>query len=286
MEGWIKLHRSALDHWLFTEYRPLTRQEAWVKMLLTVNYEPSKVLIKGQLYDCQPGQCLLSLENWAKSFVWSIQQVRTFFKLLESDGMINTEGLQFTTRLTVCNWDVYQGIVTDKKQTKNKPTTNGQQATNKLLTTIKEEEEIKEVKEYKKLLLSEIVISDFPGINNEYFEIAKAFQELFKHNLEQSGASTKTIDAEKGTSIDDIRLIIETDKYNVEDLRSVFTYLKNEIPDKSGFAWKDNIFSTSKLRKQMDKLKIKINAKSRTNHNGAQRDLNELAGILQKHINP
>jgi len=143
MEGWIKLHRASLDHWLYTEYRPLTKREAWETILLTVNFEESKSLIKGQVYDCLPGQSLLSIENWSKKFVWSIQQVRTFFKLLELDGMISTEGLQYTTRLTVCNWDTYQTEITNQQQANNEPITNQQRAANEPLTTIKEREEYK-----------------------------------------------------------------------------------------------------------------------------------------------
>lgn len=139
MSGWIKIHRSFLDHWLCTEYRPLTRREAWETILFTVNFEPSKSLIKGQLYDCDRGQSLLSIQSWAEKFVWSIQQVRTFFKLLENDNMITLEGLQYTTRLTVCNYDIYQ----DKQQTANEPLTNRQQTANEPLTTIKEREELK-----------------------------------------------------------------------------------------------------------------------------------------------
>ena len=142
MEGWIKLHRSCLDHWLYTEYRPLTRREAWETILFTVNFEPSKLIIKGQLYLCDRGQSLLSLQSWAEKFVWSIQQVRTFFKLLENDQMISLEGLQYTTRLTVCNYAIYQ----DQQQTANTPLTDGQQTANTPLTTIKEEEELKKNK--------------------------------------------------------------------------------------------------------------------------------------------
>ena len=147
MEGWIKLHRSCLDHWLYTEYRPLTRREAWETILLTVNYEASKTLIKGQIYECNAGQSLLSLENWAKKFVWSVQQVRTFFKLLEADSMIKTEGLQYTTRLTICNWGEYQGVETDRQHAANTPLTDHQQTANTPLTTIEEREEDKEYKE-------------------------------------------------------------------------------------------------------------------------------------------
>jgi hypothetical protein len=146
-DGWIKLHRGCLDHWLYNEYRPLTKREAWETILLTVNYESNKTLIKGQLYDCKSGQSLLSLESWSKKFVWSLQQVRTFFKLLEADGMITIEGLQYTTRLTVCKWDTYQGITTDQQQTDNRPLTDQQQTANRPLTTIKERKERKERKE-------------------------------------------------------------------------------------------------------------------------------------------
>ncbi|NCC88495.1 MAG: hypothetical protein EOM05_11650, partial [Clostridia bacterium] len=135
MDGWIKLHRSSLNHWLYAEIRPLTKREAWETILLSVNYDYTRTLIRGKLYECAPGQSLLSLENWAKKFVWSVQQVRTFFKLLENDQMITTEGMQYTTRLTVCNWAIYQGYATDEQQTK-------QQTDNRPITTTKEREEL------------------------------------------------------------------------------------------------------------------------------------------------
>jgi hypothetical protein len=264
--GWVKLHRSCLDHWLYTEYRPLTRREAWETILLSVNYQPSKTLIKGHVYECQTGQSLLSLESWAKKFVWSIQQVRTFFKLLENDGMIKIEGLQYTTRLTVCNWDTYQGSLTDQKQTDNTPITDGQQAANRPLTTIKEREEREERKErkerkedYRKRILSEINISDFPSLNDEYLKAAKAFQDLFRKNLLEAGASSSNVDKAKGTWIDDIRLIIETDKYSLNDLRTVFDFLQT-----NNF-WKKNILSTSKLREKMDKLIMEVNSNRKEN---------------------
>ena len=146
MVGWIKLHRSILDHWLYTEHRPMTRREAWETILFTVNVEPAMVLVKGQLYECGRGQSLLSLNSWAEKFVWSVQQVRTFFKLLQLDEMIELEGLQYTTRLTVCNYGRYQ----DSQQTANTPLTDRQQTANTPLTTIKEREERKERKEEDK----------------------------------------------------------------------------------------------------------------------------------------
>ena len=136
--GYIKTYRKSLDHWLYKSKKPRSRREAWEDILLTVNYCPEKVMIRGQLYECQSGQSLLSLESWAKKFNWTKQQVRTFFNLLENDKMLTLEGLQYTTRLTICNWDIYQGSATHERHTK-------QHTANTPLTSIKEGKESKEV---------------------------------------------------------------------------------------------------------------------------------------------
>ncbi len=153
MEGWIKLHRSFLDHWLCDEYRPLTKREAWETMLFTVNYEDKKVLINGQLLTCKRGQALLSIESWSKLFVWSIGTTRHFFDLLRNDNMIETEGLKNTTRLTICNYDRYQ----DKQQSDNNLTTTCQQPDNNLTTTTKE---VKKDKKVKNIYIADPTLED------------------------------------------------------------------------------------------------------------------------------
>jgi hypothetical protein len=149
MDGWIKIYRSITKHWIWDDSMYL---KAWLTILITVNYEYKKVLVHGQIIDCNRGQSLLSLSSWAKAFgrKWSVQRVRTFFSMLEKDGMIVTEGMQKTTRLTVCNYDSYQ----DQQQANNKQLTSKQQATNKQLTTTKERKERKERKEGKEYNIS------------------------------------------------------------------------------------------------------------------------------------
>ena len=109
---------------------------------------------------------------------------------------------------------------------------------------------------YKYTLLSEIKISDYTQLNPDYFEIAKSFVALFRNNLTEAGASTRNVDKAKGTCIDDIRLMIETDGYTIDDLREVYSFLRKDE------FWKQNILTTSKLRKQMDKLKLKIHGQT------------------------
>lgn len=176
MEGWIKLHRSVLKHWLYTEYRPLTRREAWETILFTVNYEPSKMIIKGQLYDCNRGQSLLSLNSWAEKFVWSIKQVRTFFDLLEKDEMIKVEGLQYTTRLTVCNYDIYQ----DNGHTKGTPRAHQRHTKGTPRATIKEGEEIKENKELKEYEFEFLIDDRFKTVFINWLEYKKNRKECYK----------------------------------------------------------------------------------------------------------
>lgn len=131
MSGWISLHRKAMDHWLYNEPRPHTRREAWEDMVMLTNHEDARVLIKGELIECKRGQSVRSLKSWSKHFKWSIQQVRTFLKLLEADGMINTEGLKYSTRITICKYDDYQ----NQQRTDNELITNSKLTDNKLITT-------------------------------------------------------------------------------------------------------------------------------------------------------
>lgn len=107
-EGWIKLHRSISSHWV---YKDSEKFKAWTTILLDVNHEPNKVLIKGTLFKCNRGESLNSLDTWARMFGngWNKSKVRRFFTLLQNDSMIVLKSESKTTRLTVCNYDNYQG---------------------------------------------------------------------------------------------------------------------------------------------------------------------------------
>ncbi len=166
--GWIKIYRKSLDHWLYTEPRPHTRREAWEDMLLMCNHSGKKQLINGELIECDRGQSIMSLKSWAKTFKWSVQQVRTFFSLLEKDGMINKEGLAKTTRITICNYERYQ----DNQQADNKQpniqTTHAQQTDNKQITTNKNDKNIKNEKNslFRQRFLSVLEIFYFKNFKN------------------------------------------------------------------------------------------------------------------------
>lgn len=147
MNGWIKLHRQIRNHWVFKNANYF---KAWVVIISEVNHQSSKVLIEGELIECKRGQSINSLATWVSILGddWTIQKLRTFLKLLEKDGMINTEGLRKTTRLTVCNYDSYQS----EQQADNKETTSRQHTANTQLTTNKN---VKNEKEENKINIEE-----------------------------------------------------------------------------------------------------------------------------------
>jgi len=106
--GYIKIFRSTKSHWLWADSKKL---QWWLDILLSVNYSNQKVLIKGNLVECNRGQSVKSLETWAKEWLTTKKTVQTFFRLLQKDEMILVENLNITTRITVCKYDSYNGSV-------------------------------------------------------------------------------------------------------------------------------------------------------------------------------
>jgi len=107
ISGWIKLHRSIINHWIFKDEHKL---KAWICILCEVNHKPKKIILGNKLLNCDRGESLKSLDTWAKLFGsnWNKSKVRRFFKLLEDDNMIVTKNENKTTRLTVRNYSTYQ----------------------------------------------------------------------------------------------------------------------------------------------------------------------------------
>lgn len=127
MEGWISLHRKIKDHWI---WKSQNRFQWWIDILLTVNHEEKKVLIKGSLIECKRGQSARSLESWAKDWNVTKKTVRDFFILLQKDNMIQFENVKISTRITVCNYDSYQ-IIVNAKETQSKRKVNAKETQSK-----------------------------------------------------------------------------------------------------------------------------------------------------------
>lgn len=106
--GFIALHRQIRAHWLW-QYREPQKLMWWLDILMEVNFEDKRVLMNGQLVECKRGQTLRSQLEWERRWRASRSAVRNFLELLRKEGMITTESVANTTRLTVCKYEDYQG---------------------------------------------------------------------------------------------------------------------------------------------------------------------------------
>lgn len=108
MSGWIKLHRQIKDNWLWSDS---VKFKWWIDILLSANHEDGKLLIKGVLVECKRGQCIKSLDSWAKEWRTTKRTVKRFLETLKSDQMIGLESVKVTTRVTVLQYSLYNDSV-------------------------------------------------------------------------------------------------------------------------------------------------------------------------------
>ena len=167
MEGWIKIHREILDHWIFQDGEKF---KWWIYLLLSVNHEKKKVVFRNRLYVCDRGQTVKSLKTFSNELNVSRSKIRSFLKLLTNDTMINTENLTHTTRITICNYDYWQGLShTDNTQ-------NDQPKARHLAMKKTVSNTNKNVKECKEWYREQIKLSDN---DKNYISFAKF---LFENN--------------------------------------------------------------------------------------------------------
>lgn len=110
--GWIRLFRSIRNHWIWKDEKKL---KWWLDLLLEVNHCDMKVNIGNDIIECNRGQSVRSLKGWADRWDVSKDTARNFLKLLEKDKMISLESYSKTTRITICNYVVYQPDLHDEQ---------------------------------------------------------------------------------------------------------------------------------------------------------------------------
>jgi DNA replication protein DnaD len=226
MSGWIKIHRQFLDHWLCNENRPLTKREAWENMLLWANYAETDVLIRGQVIKCGRGQLVYSLDTLSKKFNWTKGATRHFLKILKNENMILIEGLKYTTRLTICNYERYQ----DEQHSDNILTTFSEHSDNILSAPRKEYKEEKEIKKNIYTQKNEKKFSD------EVKELYKSTVILFD---EKTRPKTKSqVEAWHDTLDKCIRI----DGYSADQIKEIVK--RTRMDD----FWRPNFLSILKLR--------------------------------------
>lgn len=106
-DGWIKLHRSIMDHPLY-HAEPFTRLQAWVDLLLMANIDRRVMLVRGVRIEVERGQVVRSKDYLAGRWRWSRSKVKRYLKLLEDEDMIVQQNTSLISKITVVNYDKFQ----------------------------------------------------------------------------------------------------------------------------------------------------------------------------------
>ena len=145
-KGWIKLHRELTDKAIWLDSTP-EQKTILITLLTMANHEENEWIWKGEKYKVKKGQFITSLDSITKKCGKgvSVQNVRTALKRFEKYEFLTNESTNKNRLITIVNWGSYQGK--EENQQAN------QQATNKQLTTNKNDKNEKNIKN--------IVDSDF-----------------------------------------------------------------------------------------------------------------------------
>jgi len=117
--GWIGLYRTLLRHWIYPKNRAFTKYEAWIDLLLTVNFENKKVFIGEDLVECGKGEIITSQCKLMVRWKWSKSKLMKFLFVLEKDKMCIVKSDNKKTSIKVCNYINYQDF---REISKNKKT--------------------------------------------------------------------------------------------------------------------------------------------------------------------
>lgn len=179
-EGWVKLHRKILKSDMWKALTAMQR-DLVITVMLKANHKPNRWEWKGEVYTCQAGEFVTSLDSLKKTCAkgTSIKMVRTGLKKLEKWEFLAHEGAKTGSKICIINWATYQTLETlegieegkigaDKGQEEGKIG-----ATNKNVKNEKNDKEVKHIYgKYKKVRLTdkqlETLKTEFPNDWNSW----------------------------------------------------------------------------------------------------------------------
>lgn len=248
-EGWVKLHRTITDNWIWDN--PLYLKW-WLDLILMANHKERKILFNDSIRTVGIGERVTSEQKLSERWGVSRNTVRKFLNLLVKDDMISLQKSRQTgTTYKINNYNVYQGFSEEKKhQTEQR---SEQQKDNELNINKNEKNEKNEKNNNspRNTRKKRVYEDDDPNkiLAKTLFKLIKKNQDIKEPNLDD-WANT-------------IRLTIESDKRSGKEVQEMIVWAtQHEF-------WGGVILSPSSLRKHYDKMKAQRN--NPTKKNGGRR---------------
>jgi uncharacterized phage protein (TIGR02220 family) len=193
MEGWIKLHKRLLEWEWYTDQNT---KSMFIHCLLSANYCDKDWRGK----KIERGSFVASLHKLSIETGLSVKQVRISLSKLKNTRELIIKGASQWTKITVCNYESYQGEDTEEGQA------NGQKKDTQRATT----------KEYKK--------------EEEVNNIILFLNEKLKSGFKLIPSNQKWISARfnDGFSPDDLKLVVDFKVMTWKDNVKMKSYLRPE----------------------------------------------------------
>lgn len=283
------VNRSLLhsDRWL---REPFTRGQAWVDLFGLAQHCAGYMQIRGVRVDLKRGQLGYSQLTLAKRWKWSRDKVRRHLRRLETAGDIIQQTTQVTTVITIVDYNTWQGIGDESIQqtiqhnkrynrTAENDTTNGKNCPEN--DTTKQTTQIKANHIGQQELWNAPLKSDaIEQATNDTTEP----QKRYNRTAENETHTNKNINNKKNKynpNSDEFvlsKLLIKCILERKPDFKKPNIHhwakhidrmirLDNRAPPRirevivwcqTDDFWQNNILSTEKLRKQFDKLELKM----------------------------
>ena len=232
--GWISLHRKILDN-------PISKKPAWawlwIVLLLKANHESNSFVWNGKKIIIERGQLLTGRKELSIQTGVSGSTIEDILKYLERQQQIRQQKTTKWRLITILNYNNYQN---SNNKSNNRATTEQQQSdTNNNDNNDNNDNKKKAFSpNSNELRLSELLLSL-----------------ILKRNANQKKPELQIW-------AKDIDKMIRIDKRDTIEIEKVILWCQSDV------FWQNNILSTETLRKQYDKLYLKMNS----NQTGGQSD--------------
>lgn len=137
-KGYVFVHRSIRDNWVWDSREPFDKRSAWIDLILTANHHDRTIDFNGQMMTIKRGELLTSTHVLADRWQWSRTKISKFLSQLESERMISIKKTTHYTLIKLEKYDFYQYSGELKKPQKNhrKTTKKPQKNLNNTLNTL------------------------------------------------------------------------------------------------------------------------------------------------------
>lgn len=106
-KGWIRLHRSITDCFIWTD-KPFDKARAWIDLLLLAYHDDKKIMIDAKPFTVERGSYLISRGKLADRWGWSLKKLDNYLRVLESEEMVTTFSTKKGIVITIVNYDKFQ----------------------------------------------------------------------------------------------------------------------------------------------------------------------------------